>query len=312
MKILRHPDIMNLHIDDALAYEWIRESFLQKPETYLPPKISMKDDSTFINVMPCILRNEMKAGVKIVTRFPERVPTLNSEIMLYDYESGNPLALLDGNYITALRTGAAAALNVETLAVQNYSEIGVIGFGNITRKTLDVLFAVMLKRKIRVKLYNYKNHFELLCARYAEYDNIEFTAVDTYEAVVENSDVIISALTYAEDNLCADEYFKPGCLVVPVHTRGFMNCDLFFDRFVVDDVGHVQGFKYFSEFESKMVELSAVLRGEGAGRRSSLEKVMAYSIGIAIHDVFFAGKIYEMVNGMGEVDLCPPKEKYWV
>ena len=124
--------------------------------------------------------------------------------------------------------------------------------------------------------------------------------------------MIISALTYAEDNLCADEYFKPGCLVVPVHTRGFMNCDLFFDRFVVDDVGHVQGFKYFSEFESKMVELSAVLRGEAAGRRSSLERVMAYSIGIAIHDVFFAGKIYEMVNGRGEVDLCPPKEKYWV
>ena len=312
MKILTHSDIMNLNIDDVLAYKWIRESFLKKPETYLPPKISMKDDSTFINVMPCILHNERWAGVKIVTRFPERIPTLNSEIILYDYATGNSLALLDGNYITALRTGAAAALNIETLAVKDYSEIGIIGFGNITRKTLDVLFSVMPRRKLTIKLYNYKDHFNLLCSRYSKYDNIEFVSVDTYEEVVANSDVIISALTYVEDNFCNDEYFKAGCLVVPIHTRGFMNCDLFFDRFVVDDISHVRGFKYFSEFESKAVELSDVLCGKSIGRCSRLEKVMAYSIGISIHDIFFAGKIYEMAETCQTISLSPPKEKYWV
>lgn len=313
MRIFTFPSIVGLGIEDSLAYQWIQESFLQKADTYLPPKISMKDGSTFINVMPCILYKEMKAGVKIVSRFTERLPTLNSEILLYDYTTGNPLALMDGNYITALRTGATAALNVETLARKNYSEIGVIGFGNITRKTLDILFAVMPKRKIRVKLFNYKNHFALLQERYIQYNNIEFIAVDSYDAVVENSDVVISALTYTEKDLCDDKYFKAGCLVVPIHTRGFMNCDLFFDRFVVDDVNHVRGFKYFNTFENNMVELSDVLCGKCVGRSRDDERIMAYSIGIAIHDLYFAGKIYEMASsGMAEIDLFPPKEKYWV
>ncbi len=60
---------------------------------------------------------------------------------------------MDGNYIIALRTGALAALCVETLAVKNYSELGVIGFGNIARKTLDILFVVMEKLPVTVKLY---------------------------------------------------------------------------------------------------------------------------------------------------------------
>lgn len=312
MKILTFPDITQLGISDTLAYQWIQESFLQKSDTYLPAKTSMKDGSTFINVMPCILRKEMKAGVKVVSRFANRMPTLDSEILLYDYTTGFPLALMDGNYITALRTGAAAALNIETLAVKDYSEIGVIGFGNITRKTLDILFAVMPKRNIRVKLFNYKNHFQLLLERCKNYENIEFTAVDSYEAVVKDSDVIISALTYTEDNFCSDSAFKEGCLVVPIHTRGFMNCDLFFDRVIADDTNHVRGFKYFNIFESRMTELSDVLSGTSAGRNNDRERIIAYSIGLSIHDIYFAGKIYEMSKGANEINLYPPTEKYWV
>lgn len=312
MKIITFDEIDNLHLDAESAFEWIKASFKNKAETYLPPKISMHNCATFINVMPCILNKENIAGVKVVTRFPDRTPTLNSEILLYDYGTGNLKALMDGNYITALRTGAVAALCVETLAVKNYSEIGVIGFGNITRKTLDILFVVMKKRPITVKLYNYKNHFDLLKQRYSYYDHIEFKAVDTYEDVVRDSDVIISAITRAEDNFCSDDCFKKGCLVVPIHTLGFQNCDLFFDKFVVDDIGHVQSFKYYSKFK-QVTELTAVLTGKMPGRANNDERIMAYCIGIAIHDIYFANKIYKALNGTStkEISLNPPKEKYW-
>jgi alanine dehydrogenase len=70
-------------------FEWIKTSFKSKAETYLPPKISMHEGATFINVMPCILHTENIAGVKIVSRFPDRTPTLNSEILIYDYATGS-------------------------------------------------------------------------------------------------------------------------------------------------------------------------------------------------------------------------------
>jgi alanine dehydrogenase len=311
MKIITFDDIANLHLDAQNIFEWIKESFKSKAETYLPPKTSMHNGSTFINVMPCILPKENIAGVKVVSRFPDRIPTLNSEILVYDYSTGNLKALMDGNYITALRTGAVAALCVETLAVKNYSEIGVIGFGNITRKTLDLLFAVMEKRPITVKLYNYKNHFDLLKQRYSHYDHIEFQAVDTYDGIVQDSDVIISAITRAEKDFCSDDCFKRGCLVVPIHTLGFQNCDLFFDKFVVDDIGHVQGFKYYNEFK-QVTELTDILTGKMPGRVSNNERIMAYCIGIAIHDMYFSNKIYEALESVAnEISLNPPTEKYW-
>jgi alanine dehydrogenase len=311
MKVITFDDIANLHLDAQNIFEWIKESFKSKAETYLPPKTSMHNGSTFINVMPCILPKENIAGVKVVSRFPDRIPTLNSEILVYDYSTGNLKALMDGNYITALRTGAVAALCVETLAVKNYSEIGVIGFGNITRKTLDLLFAVMEKRPITVKLYNYKNHFDLLKQRYSHYDHIEFQAVDTYDDVVRDSDVIISAITRAEKDFCSDDCFKRGCLVVPIHTLGFQNCDLFFDKFVVDDIGHVQGFKYYNEFK-QVTELTDILTGKMPGRVNNNERIMAYCIGIAIHDMYFSNKIYEALESVAnEISLNPPTEKYW-
>jgi alanine dehydrogenase len=312
MKIITFDDIVNLQLDEQISFEWIKESFKNKAETYLPPKISMHKASSFINVMPCILYKENIAGVKVVSRYPDRIPKLNSEILLYEYSTGNLKALMDGNFVTALRTGAVAALCVETLAVKNYSKIGVIGFGNITRKTLDILFAVMKKHPVTVTLYNYKNHFDLLKQRYSRYDHIEFKAGETYEDVVRESDVIISAITRAERDFCSDDCFKKGCLVVPIHTLGFQNCDLFFDKFVVDDIGHVKDFKYYDKFK-QVTELTDILTGKMPGRVNNNERIMAYCIGIAIHDMYFISKIFDVLHATTkEISLNPPTEKYWV
>ena len=147
--------------------------------------------------------------------------------------------------------------------------------------------------------------------RYSHYDHIEFQAVDTYDDVVRDSDVIISAITRAEKDFCSDDCFKRGCLVVPIHTLGFQNCDLFFDKFVVDDIGHVQGFKYYNEFK-QVTELTDILTGKMPGRVSNNERIMAYCIGIAIHDMYFSNKIYEALESVAnEISLNPPTEKYW-
>ena len=80
----------------------------------MPAKISMKPkEDIFYNVMPSLLPQFQSGGVKIVTRYPGRTPALDSQIILYDYETGKIKALMDGNYITTMRTGAVAAHSIK-------------------------------------------------------------------------------------------------------------------------------------------------------------------------------------------------------
>lgn len=118
---------------------------------------------------------------------------------------------------------------------------------------------------MRIKIKKYKKQHLDFTEAFSGYSNVEFVVCEDYKEVIDGSDVILSAVTYAEEDFCENKYFKEGCLVVPIHTRGFTNCDLFFDKVFADDRGHVQNFKYFNKFKS-FAEISDVLEGNAKGR----------------------------------------------
>ena len=82
---------------------------------------------------------------------------------------------------------------------------------------------------------------------------------------------------------------------MPVHTRGFQNCDTIFDKVFGDDTDHVRDFRYFSQFR-KFGEISDVLSGELPGRENDQERILSYNIGLGLHDVYFASKIEQLLN----------------
>lgn len=314
MKIISFDKIKSLNIPPLLCFEWVSEVLENKSSMILPAKISLKTSTpgVFYNTMPALLPSFSIGGVKVVTRYPERKPSLESQIMLYDLTSGENIAIMDGNWITAMRTGAVAAHSIKLLAIDGFQTIGFIGLGNTARATLLVLLSIFSGRKMVIKLKKYKNQHELFAHRFMDYKNLQFEFYDTYEDVIFNSDVVVSAATVFNEDICDDKLFKEGVLVIPIHTRGFTNCDLFFDKVFADDVNHVKGFKHFEKFKS-FSEMSEVVSGKCQGRSSESERILAYNIGIALHDIFFAGKIYEMINSScTEISLNAPTDKFWV
>jgi len=312
MKIITFQDIKKLGISPATCYEWVAQTIRDKDKYILPPKISLKPrDGVFCNVMPTI--GGSVGGVKVVTRYPEREPSLDSKLLLMNADSGEFLALMDADFITAMRTGAVAAHSIRLLAKTGYSTIGIMGLGNTARAALLVLLEVEREKSFKIKLLRYKNQAESFAERFSEYKNVSFEVVDTPRDIVRDSDVVISAITYTEGDLCSDGDFPEGILVVPIHTRGFTNCDLFFDKVFADDEGHVCHFGNFKKFRS-FAEVSDVVNGRAKGRESDRERILAYNIGLSIHDIFFASKIYEMLEGknLREIDLESPKEKFWI
>lgn len=313
MKIITHQDILNLNITPSEAYDWSEFVIKNKNTAILPPKISIKPDTmegVFCNVMPCYFGDF--GGVKMVTRYPDRAPSLDSQLMLLDTKTGVTKALIDANFITALRTGAVCVHSLLQFAVKGFSTIGMMGLGNVARATAIILFDKVKDRKLIVKLLKFNDEHQLFADRFKDYENVEFVFCDTAEEVVDGSDVVISAVTYAGQNLCEDKYFKPGVVVIPVHTLGFTNCDLFFDKVFADDYGHVKHFKYFDKFKS-FAEVSDVVNGIKPGRENDEERILVYNIGIALHDIYYAGQIYgKMENSATEVEFLPPTERFWL
>ncbi len=318
MKVVTFEDVKKLNVSPKLCYSWVTQMLKDKDKVNLPAKISLAPaDGVFCNVMPCIMPNDdfgSVGGVKVVTRYPERKPSLDSKLLLLNTETGEFLALMDANWITAMRTGAVATHSILLLAKKNFSTIGFIGLGNTARSTLLVLANMVTDRELTVKLLKYKNQHESFAERFKEYKNIHFEYVDSYKQVVKGSDVVISCVTYFGEDVCDDDCFDEGVLVVPVHTRGFTNCDLFFDKVYADDYGHVHHFKNFSKFKS-FAEVSSVINGKAVGRENDKERILAYNIGLSMHDINFAAHIYQLIEDKDkllDVDMKDPTEKFWI
>ena len=317
MKLIDFNDIQELQISVSECFTWAENVISHKNDFLLPPKISMKpDDGVFCNVMPSIVELDgvHYGGVKVVTRYPEREPTLDSKILLWNIDSGETLAFMDGNWITAMRTGAVAAHSIMKLGKENFSVIGMIGLGNVARATLEMLLEKMPDRHFTVKLFRHHDTEISFTERFKEYGNVEFSYVDSYYSLVKGSEVVISCVTYAPEDFCPDEAFDEGVLVVPVHTLGFTNCDLFFDKVFADDVNHVCHFKNFDKFKS-FSEMTDVENGKAPGRENNRERILAYNIGISIHDIYFASQIYHLLKdrkNIPEIELNGPIAKYWL
>lgn len=317
MKVVSFPDIAQLSIDSIEAYRWVTEMIERKENALMPPKVSMKPgDGIFCNVMPSIVRDERGrqwGGVKTVTRYPHRIPSLDSKILLYDAENGNFLCIMDANWITAMRTGAVAAHSIQLFAKADFETIGLVGLGNAARATIHVLANVRPEREMNLKLLKYKGQELDFARRFRQLENLTFSFVDSAEDLVRGSDVVVSAATYLPNDMASDDCFDEGVLVVPIHTLGFTNCDLFFDKVFADDRDHVSNFKYFDKFKS-FAEVSDVVNEKAIGRENDRERILAYNIGVSMHDINFAAHIYQMIQDadLPTIDLKEPKEKFWI
>ena len=315
MKIISQQQIRDLNISPAKCVEWVRESFALKEHALLPAKISIHPQGNdFFNTMPCAIPAPHNYfGVKIVHRIKGGVPALGGDILLYDSKNGELLAMLDSDWITTMRTGAVATLAIQTFRKKSTKNYGIVGLGNTGRATMLCLLESEPDLMHNVYLMRYKNQAELFIERFKDYPNVTFTICDDVKELIGTSDVIVSCITEADGLLCDDDsIYREGCLLVPVHTRGFQNCDLFFDKVYADDTAHVCGFKYFSKFK-QFAEIQEVISGLKPGRESDKERILSYNIGLGLHDVVYASKIYEMCKEhITDVVLKRETDKFWI
>lgn len=290
--------IEELSISPRKCIEWVTEAFKMKKECQLPAKVSVHpNQNDFITTMPCLLPTHYQTfGVKVVSRVNGRHPALRSNLMLYDSRNGELKAIIDANWITSMRTGAVATLAIKTFRKSNAETYSFIGLGETAHATMRCLLSEFSNEHLYVRLFRYKKQAEQFKNDFAAYSNVTFEIVDTIEDLVTDTDVLVSCITDAQDLLIKDtSILKSGILLVPVHTRGFQNCDTIFDKVFADDTEHVRGFKFFDKFKS-YGELGDVLQGIQVGRETDEERILSYNIGLGLHDLYYAYHIYNQLK----------------
>jgi ornithine cyclodeaminase/alanine dehydrogenase len=309
---LSQKDVVDvgLTMENAISIieEVLREHGLQEFEN--PPKPGIHTlKGAFIHAMPGFLPRKQSAGMKWVSgysnNFQHRLPSIMGLIILNDPHTGQPLAVMDGGYITALRTAAASGVSAKYLAVKDASVLGIVGTGVQGRFHLLSLKEVLPGIK-EIKIFDTNESIlSEFISQAKEHGNLNIISCASAREVIEGTDVVVTATGHLEERVYKDGWVKEGALVLPVHTRGWEKSMLDkADKFIVDDwqqfnnaLGGTDG--YYAPLPELYAELGQIVVGQKPGRENSTERIVNLNFGMAIHDVLMASHVLKRANARG-------------
>ena len=192
-----------LAIDDLIATMRKVQAEFSAGKWQQPVRGVLSQNGGFFGVMPA---SGESMGIKMVTFYPgnTELPTHMAVIALFDPKTGEPLALMDGRYITEMRTAAVSAVATDALASRDAKVLALLGAGVQAQAHLEVLPHVRQFEEIRIW-----NHHPEKAQRFAEEHGIKSMEL---EAAVRDADVVVTA-TSAREPVLKGEWLKPGAHV---------------------------------------------------------------------------------------------------
>ena len=157
LRILSRNEVAQT-VNMAGAIETVKKAFIQlsagKAEVPLRTQIQVKRQRGTTLFMPAYLADSSAMGAKIVSIFPgnqdKRLPTIHAVVIMMDAKTGRPLAVMDGTYLTALRTGAASGVATDLLSRQDSRIAAIFGAGTQSRTQLEAICTVRTIEKVWV------------------------------------------------------------------------------------------------------------------------------------------------------------------
>lgn len=299
---------------DALAA--VERAFLAQAEqqTTLPLRAAVVVDAGLLGSMPGAVKMGARAlGAKLVTFFPGNSgdrPTHQALIALFDVADGRPLALMDGRYITEIRTAAASAVATRILAHHDSSVIAILGTGVQARAHAHALAAVLPLRDARLWGRN-RLHAEKL-ARELTAAGIKIRAVETPSQACEGAHVICTTTSSHEPVLTRDDVSDGA------HINAVGACTPHMRELAADLMAAVSIFVDSIEGglneagdiilairegalppAPRLTLLADAVAGRTGGRTADDEITLFKSLGIAIEDLTCAALVYERAVARG-------------
>lgn len=329
MLVLTRSQVRDLvSMSDAIAL--MKEAFaeLSAGRTVSPLRtvIPLQDREADALFMPAFVPSMDALGLKSVNVFrnnPSRgLPAIHALVMLVDTETGQPAAIMDGSYLTALRTGAVSGAAADLLAREDSRTLTVIGAGAQGVTQIAAICAVRpIERVIAVDINEAALERLREGIRRDWPDLLERVEISTNApGAVRQADIVCTATT-SRQPVFADANLKPGTHVsgvgaytpqmqeIPAET--VVRATVVVDAMdaALEEAGDLiiplnQGLVSRDHFAR---ELGMLVNGDVPGRTSREEITFFKSVGNAVQDVVVAKRAVERAEQRGvglEIDLA--------
>jgi alanine dehydrogenase len=318
--ILTREDVVSvLTMKDAI--DAVEESFrdLAQGNADMPlrPTIRVSQPPGVVNVMPAYLGKMGALGVKLVSSYPENpakfsLPTVQATILYSDHRTGALLAVMEGGYITAVRTGAASGVATKYLARRDSRIAGVLGSGIQAQTQLEAMCAVRAIKLAKV-FSPTPAHRAAFAERMAAKLSIEVIPVSDAAEAVKGCDIVIAA-SAAKTPIVMGDWISPGTHIngIGSHTPDARELDektIKKSKIVVDSMEAAlrEAGDLLIPMANGVIrqdhiyaELGELVLGRKPGRDNDDEITLFKSQGLAIEDVSTAKAVYEKAKAQGK------------
>lgn len=268
-------------------------------------------------VMPGYVPDCKVFGAKIVSVFEKnsqrQLPTVTSIVALNEAETGRPLAIIEGGFLTAMRTGAGSGVATQLLARKDASKLAVIGCGGQAATQIEAVVTVRTIREIRLFDANQANAQALADKIQASYPAIAVSvAKDARDAVV-GSDILVTVTTSRQPVFSAEWItpgmhinaigaFKPTMQELPeelLHKADKIVVDTW--EGVIEEAGDFIIPLQAGTFKEDGIygEIGLVASGDKQGRVSDQEITLYKSVGVAALDIAVGALAYQKAREKG-------------
>ena len=319
---LSQEDVIASGMDNMTMVLDVIESVLalhDEGKILLPSKVILDLDERVrgrINAMPAYLGGPFEiCGMKWIAGFPKNpskygIPRAHALTILNDAETGVPLAIMDGTYISAMRTGAVSGVGAKYLANPHSNVMGMIGCG-VQAKTQIMAIKTAAPAIGLVKCYDINIETSRGFVQWV-FDNIgiEAEVAEAPQDAVRESDIVVTA-TVADEPIVKDPWLKKGSLCI--HVGSYQEEEeavvLNADKVVVDlweEVLH-RGTPLLAKLykagritdEKIYANIGEIIRGKKKGRASKEERIFFSPLGLGSEDIGVASYVYQEAKKKG-------------
>ncbi len=309
---LSQEDVVKTGMTVGDAIPLIEESFRAHGNGAFenPPKPGIHPLSdAFIHAMPGYLPKLGVGGMKWVSGFPgnyrHQLPSVMGFIIINDVNTGQPLAIMEGGWLTAVRTAAVSGVAAKTLARSGAEVVGLVGAG-VQGYVHTLAMGKALPQLKTLKVFDARpEQIDQYIESVSPKVSFQVERVDSAQEAIETADVVITATGRLTRPIFHREWLKEGVLVLPIHTRGW-DKDITYkmDKFVVDcweQFRGVQGYPgaYYESLPDPHAQLGEILVGKKSGRENDHEQIINHNYGMAIHDMIMGQHVLERATAMG-------------
>ena len=228
--------------------------------------------------------------------------SIGALVVLHDSDTGWPIAMMDGNWVTAIRTAGLSAVAATHLARKDASTMAFIGCGAQARSHLDAFADLFPLQEIRAFGRGTANR-DRLCA-IARDKGLKAMASATAREAVEGADIIVTSVSAGPglEPFLDAAWLGAGAFAAITDLHGPWRADTFtaFDRIVIDDLEQDRDLgKPLVDPKLVSGDFTGLITGDVPDRKNEKERTAFIFRGLALGDLALAYLAYEAAQKAG-------------